>query len=235
MIKRIPILPELIGLFYPRLCLSCRTVLTAQGIDICLDCQLELPRTDQHLYRDNQFTQRFWGRLPLNAGCAMYHFGKGGRVQQMIHRLKYEQRREIGRILGYLYAEDLRRAPWLERIDYIVPVPLHPRKERLRGYNQATCFASGLAEGLAVRMVPHLLRRLQYSDSQTRMGRMERLENVMEAFVLRSKKPEIYSGKHLLLVDDVLTTGATLEACGLQLLQLPDITLSMATIAMARQ
>lgn len=222
---------DFVGLFYPPLCLACGEHLPSSCRLICLDCQLTLPQTEQHLHADNAFTERFWGRVPLRAGAALYYYGKTGRVQQLIFQLKYHDQPEIGYLLGQWYGEMLRESPHFRDLDAVVPVPLHPRKEQQRGYNQSERFAAGLSESLRLPMWPQLLRRRQHADSQTKKGRLDRLTNTMEAFVLH--QADRAAGQHLLLVDDVLTTGATLEACALELLRAADASVSMATIAIA--
>ncbi len=227
----IPFLEAMVGLFYPNLCCACgKNLLLSQQV-LCIDCQYRLPKTQFHHHADNPFAERFWGRLPLHAGASLYFFTKGGRVQRLLHALKYEGRQELGRYLGNMYGAELAQSSLFAGIDLIVPVPLHPRKRRQRGYNQSDCFAEGLSEALGRPWLPNALIRQSFTQTQTRKSRFERLRNVEEAFALQ--QPQALSGKHILLVDDVMTTGATLEACGLLLTGLPDVRLSMATIAIA--
>lgn len=222
---------DFFNLLYPKLCLACGRNLPPTHELICLSCEYQLPQTRQHELKENAFTEIFWGRVPLVAGAAMYYFTKAGRVQRLIHQLKYENKPEIGQALGRLYGQWLRQAEHFQGIDAVVPVPLHPRKQHRRGYNQAAAIGRGLAESL---LLPHYARALErpvYAESQTRKSRQARLENAQTAF--RVRRPELLQGKHVLLVDDVLTTGATLEACASQILELPDTRVSMVTLAMA--
>ena len=230
-----PVLSRLIddftGLFYPNLCLACAERQPPRKALICSTCRLKLPRTDHHEHPENAFTERFWGRAPIHSAAAMFYFVKGGRTQRLLHQLKYGGKPEVGVLLGEWFGRDLRQAPGFQSVQAIVPVPLHPRKERLRGYNQSDAFARGLARTLQVPWYKNGLRRNVFTETQTKKGRLERFGNVEEVF--EPGEPQKLSGKHILLVDDVITTGATLEACTQVLLQLPDVKVSLATIAMA--
>jgi ComF family protein len=197
----------------------------------CIRCKLALPETDFHLLEENGFTDRFWGRLPLEAGVALLYFRKHGLTQKLMHRLKYQGKKEVGVELGRLLGYRLQQSPHFRGIDGIVSVPLHPKKERRRGYNQSDCFARGLSESLGIPHWKGVLIRITDTDSQTRKSRFERLDNMQDAFSIPA--PQRLQGKHILLVDDVLTTGATLEACALKILEIPETRVSMATIAMA--
>jgi ComF family protein len=219
------------NLFYPRLCLACADNQPPRHALLCVACQLQLPRTDYHLYQENTLTERFWGRVPLISGTAMYHFVKGGRAQHLLHQLKYEGKKDIGTLLGQWYGKELINSPWYRSVDAIVPVPLHPRRERQRGYNQSDVFAAGLAQSMHIPWIKTALARKIHTDTQTRKGRLDRFGNVAEVFEVR--RPNLLQDKHLLLVDDVMTTGATLEACANGLLQVPGVTLSIATIGIA--
>ena len=220
---------DLLSLFYPHICAACGRNTPPRGQVVCVSCLYKLPKTNFHLHKENPFTERFWGRLPLEAGAALFFFAKGSRTQQLIHRLKYKNKREIGIQMGKLYGAELRESPLFSRVDVIVPVPLHPKKEWARGYNQSALFAQGLSETLQKPWLHNGLQRKVYADSQTQKSREERLDNISQAFTIGDM--EAIRGKHVLLVDDVLTTGATLEACGLRLLEAADVQLSMATLA----
>ncbi len=163
----------------------------------------------------------------------MYYFAKRSPIQRALFALKYYNQPDIGVRLGRDFGRALCKNPSFQKIDGIVPVPLHPRKERKRGYNQSTMLAEGLAELMGVPVLSDALVREQYTESQTRKKRMERFKNVGEVFAVR--KPAALRNKHLLLIDDVLTTGATLEACGQKLLEIPGVRLSVATIAIAKR
>ena len=230
---RFRVFNDFVALFYPRLCLACEYHIPPRDQVICISCQYQLPKTKFHLERENAFTQRFWGRVPVDAGAALYHFTKSSKTQQLIHQLKYQGKRQVGIQLGQLYGKALKASPYFEKVERIIPVPLHPRKQKIRGFNQSAQFAQGLSESMQIPWSENNLIRTTMSESQTQKSRMDRFANVQAAFQVKNEK-EI-SGKHLLLVDDVMTTGATLEACALQLLKVDGVKVSMATIAIAQQ
>ncbi|MEM1122036.1 MAG: phosphoribosyltransferase family protein [Bacteroidota bacterium] len=224
-------LHNLFDLFFPNLCLACgENPLHGQEI-FCTTCHRSLPVTNMHQMSENRFTDRFFGRIYLQAGAAIYHFHEGSSVQQLIHQLKYYGKARIGIKLGELYGKQLHQSKYFQEIDVIVPVPLHPVKERKRGYNQSDQFALGLSNAMQKPWLKHGLKRTKYGKSQTRKNQLERYENVMTSFAVEQSEKLV--GKHILLVDDVLTTGATMEACASQLLTIPDTKISMATIAIA--
>lgn len=224
-------LNHLTALLYPNLCLACSENLPTRHEIICLSCQLHLPKTNFHLQKENPFMDRFWGKIALESGASLYHFVKGGRVQELLHQLKYEGKRKIGLQLGEWYGRQLLESPLFNTVDFIVPVPLHPRKERLRGYNQSDLFAQGLSETMQKPWLKDGLLRNTFTESQTQKSRAERVENVKTVFEVGNAKK--IAGKHILLVDDVMTTGATLEVCGSKILDVSGTKLSMVTIAMA--
>lgn len=221
---------DLLGLFYPKLCYACGCRLSLKSEPICLDCAYRLPKTNFHFHKENPFTERLWGRVDVQAAAACFHFVKSGRVQRLLHQLKYGGQWQVGLYLGQNYGEALKSSQLFQRIDKIVPVPLHPRRQHQRGYNQSAAFARGLSESMNVPWEEALERRV-HTNTQTRKSRMGRFGNVEGAFRLRPGSP--IDGQHILLVDDVVTTGATLEACAHTLLQAAGSRLSMATIAIA--
>ncbi len=219
--------------FYPRLCLACGSNLPPFRAQICIYCKYYLPETEFHLDLENAFTERFWGRVKIEGGAALYYFLKGGRTQKLIHALKYKNKKEVGIQLGRRYGKDLLVGKGFENIDLILPVPLHLKKEYKRGYNQSDMFAIGLSEKMDIPWRKNVLVRTKHTPTQTRKTRMERLANVREAFLV--SQPEQLQGKHVLIVDDVLTTGATLEACAEKVLAVPGTKVSLATIAFANR
>ena len=223
---------HLLGLVYPNLCFSCLKNLTIGQAPICLVCQHQLTTTDQYQYKENAFTERFWGRIDLHTGSSYYKYSKSGKVRKLIHELKYNNKPQIGRYIGEQFGKQLAKAPLYKDLEVIIPVPLHPKKQHQRGYNQSYLFATGLSEAMQLPIDQGSLKRKVYTDSQTTKSRLERFTNVSSAFYLEKRRNLV--NKNVLLVDDVMTTGATLEACGQLLLQEGKIeSLYMATIAFA--
>jgi len=229
--KEIPYLSDFFSIFFPQLCLICQNKKTISNQCFCLSCQQKLPFTDFHLLEENEFLDRFWGRVPIVSGAALFFLFKNGPIEELIYRLKYGDRPSIGVQLGRLYGQSLKKYAQFSTVDLIVPVPLHPIRFRKRGYNQSTQFAIGLAEALMIPYNDRALERILPTTTQTKKTRLERFENVLPAFRV-SDFPTL-KNKHILLVDDVLTTGATLEACAIRLLEVEGVKISMATIAVA--
>jgi ComF family protein len=220
---------DLISLFYPQVCLACGNALFRQEETICTYCLFHLPKTNFHNEADNPVSRIFWGRIPIVSAAAYYHFGKGGKVQHLVHQLKYKGHREVGVYIGKLYGLDLLESHLFDGIDIVIPVPLHPSKLKRRGYNQSEMFASGLSASMPALLDVHSLYRTFASETQTRKTRFSRWENVKEIFAVRDQ--ENLRGKHILLVDDVITTGATIEACASMLLKVPEVKVSVAALA----
>jgi len=222
---------DLFSLFFPNLCLGCGQPLVRGEVAVCSICHFHLPKTYFHNDPDNTLNRVFWGRVNLEAVAAYVYFQKGSTVQHLLHQLKYKGKQEIGFHIGKWYGQDLRYAPVFRDVELIVPVPLHPNKLRKRGYNQSRMFAEGLVSVMQARLEDKSLYRKVDSKTQTRKARYNRWENVESIFAVRN--PENLRGRHILLVDDVITTGATLEACAQALLQVPGVKVSVATIAYA--
>lgn len=222
----------LLGLVYPRLCLNCRQSITRdQKPQLCSPCQSDLALTEHWLMPENDLTDRLVGRLPLVFGAALLSFSTGTVCQQLIHALKYYHRPEIGVQLGEQLGGLIKEHPLLRDLDGIVPVPIHPERRHTRGYNQAEEIGKGIATVLGKKQYPDALRRTSFKGSQTKKNRYERVDNTRESFAAHKGD---FTGKHLLLVDDVMTTGATLDFCGNLLLERhPGLRISVATLAIA--
>lgn len=221
----------LLNFFYPRLCHVCGELLVGGENLFCMGCLYHLPRTGYHKNRDNPVAELFWGRVRVVAATAFFLYEKGSVYQDLIHKMKYKGYREIGTVLGMYLGADLKESDGFSSVDCIIPVPLHPKKERKRGYNQSEWIARGIAKSMGKPMQVGNLVRISESSTQTRKSRIERWENVQRIFAVRY--PERIAGKHVLLVDDVVTTGATLEACSSVLLETEGVRVSIATLAVA--
>lgn len=224
---------DFIGLVYPKLCVVCNGHLLKTEQGFCFTCEQELPRTYDELNpAQNPAARVFWGRFPIEAAASCFVFTGQGKVQELIHNLKYNGRKDAGVAAGNYFGNVLRTISPFLTADLILPVPLHEDKMHLRGYNQAACFAQGLSEAMNVPYSEKVLLRLKATSSQTRKSREERWENVGEVFAVSSRKK--LEGKHVIIVDDVITTGATIEACVLPLLDIKEIRISIVSIAAAR-
>ena len=222
---------SLINLLFPRVCAACGTLLLESEDTVCTTCRFLLPKTGYENNPDNPLAQIFYGQMPFNAVTAEFFFSKTGKVQHLIHGLKYHHCRENGIFLGQEIGKSLLKAPDYQGIDFIIPIPLHPKKEKLRGYNQSHVIAEGIHEITNIPIAEKSLVRSVFTDTQTKKSREERYQNVKDIFEL--KKPEKLHGKHVLLVDDVLTTGATIMSAGKALLHAEGIKISVATVACA--
>lgn len=218
-------------LLFPRLCVVCGDKLIEQEQWICLHCLHHIPRTNFHLEPENRVAQLFYGRVKLEQATSFFYFSKGSPYQALLHNLKYKGMKELGQEIGKQFAIDLLQSPAFSSVDVICPVPLHPLKEKKRGYNQSWWIASGIAAQMQKELSSENLKRVTATETQTRKNRFERWQNVEGIFELT--RPEEFSGKHILLVDDVVTTGSTLEACAHAILSKTNARVSIATLATA--
>lgn len=224
---------DFVGLVYPDVCYACGGRLIKTENVICLECLHALPLTYFHKDHTNPVSQRFAGRIPFEEAAAIYFFAKRGRLQKLIHLLKYKSKYEVGLRLG----QEVGRVLWQEtrwkNVDYIVPIPLHVKKIKTRGYNQAMAIAEGISDKTNVPVLRNAVGRKIHNISQTKTASVQgRWENVKDIFEVRNIKG--LAGKHLLIVDDVITTGATMEACAMHLNKsIPDIKISFLAVASA--
>ena len=224
---------DFLSLFFPRLCIGCGGHLVRGEKVLCTECLLSMARTDFHLRRDNALEQAFWGRCMIERAAAFSVYNRGSRIRKLVHALKYRGRKEIGKMLGELYGATLAENGFMNGIDIIVPVPLHPARQKKRGYNQSEYIAAGLSEATRVTAKNNIIRRVEQTDSQTRRGRYERWENVKGLFFVPD--PQEITGRHILVVDDVITTGSTMEACVNALHEAGDVKVSIVALAAAQK
>jgi len=202
---------DFFNLIFPKLCNACSEPLLKGEKVVCTKCLTTLPKTNFHLDNQNSVFKVFWGRTDIKMAASFYYFSKKGKVQQLLHGLKYKGAKEIGQFIGKIYGFELKQSPYFKKIDFIIPVPLHPKKFKKRGYNQSEYFAQGLSNTMNISVNTNCLIRNMNSETQTKKSRYNRWENVGEIFEIKDE--QTIKNKSVLLVDDVITTGATIEAC----------------------
>lgn len=220
----------LFHLFFPHTCVGCGSDVIDTDRFICLQCVNDLPHTNFAMHSNNPVEKKFWGRIPVASAMSEFYFSKTSVIQNLIHEFKYKGNKKIGHYLGNMIGKSLinsNRFP----IDAIIPLPLFEKKEKKRGYNQAEILCYGISEELNIPVIKNNVIRMIHTETQTKKGRLERWTNVEKVFFV--KHPESLENKHLLLVDDVITTGSTLEACGSKILKVKNVKLSIATLAIA--
>jgi ComF family protein len=223
---------DFIHLIYPNNCLLCGESLVKTESQLCLFCLFSLPKTNYHLQKDNPIEKRFWGKVNIEHASSFFYFQKGSSVQKLLHELKYHGNKEIGELLGAHLGMELLQSPFYKDIDLIVPVPLHKNRYQKRGYNQSECIAKGISSVLKKPVDTQTLIRVVETSTQTKKGVFERWENTNGIFALVDN--HAFKSKHILLVDDVLTTGSTLEACAKTLIEGENsVRVSIVTLAVA--
>ncbi len=222
---------SLLHVVFPHVCDGCGSDLLNLESNLCIRCLASLPETNFEMHSGNPVEKDFWGRLPLVGASAHLYFTKESLVQHLMHQLKYRGNNQIGLQLGRIMGNALNTSNRFNDIDALIPLPLFPSREKKRGYNQAKVLCDGMAEVLSLPVLAGVITRPQHTETQTKKGRIERWKNIEGIFCLID--PAAIRNKHLLLVDDVITTGATLEACGNELLTVENIRLSVATLCVA--
>ncbi len=222
-------LKNLLKLIFPSLCFGCNELLLLNEEIICSSCRHDLPLTHHHLNQNNDTTKKFYGIINIEFGASMLYFHKKGIVQKLIHNLKYKGREEIGELLGEWYGKEIKNHELIKSIDFIIPVPLHSKRLKERGYNQVDRFCNALSKETDIPYKKELLIRTKYNKTQTKKSKNERQDNVQNIFDVVFNENDY--GKHFLLVDDVITSGATLELCAKALLKIPNSKVSIITIA----
>lgn len=222
---------DLWKLFFPQCCLVCGKTLLEGEEYLCFHCLSNMPRTHLYLHKDNEMEKELWGKFPIERASAYLYYSKGGDVKKLLTDLKYRGNADLGCFLGRCMTREMLSSGFFQGVDGIIPVPLHPRKQKIRGYNQSIMLANGISSVTNIPVWNDLLVRTQYTQTQTRKGSYERWLNVKDMFECTS--PDRLIGKHVLLVDDVFTTGATLVACADAFRQIPDLRFSVLTLALA--
>ena len=222
---------DLWKLFFPQCCLICGKTLLEGEEYLCFQCLSNIPRTHLYLRKDNEMEKELWGKFPIERASAYLYYSKGGDVKKLLTDLKYRGNADLGSFLGRCMTREMLSSGFFQGVDGIIPVPLHPRKQKIRGYNQSVMLANGISSVTNIPVWTDLLVRTQYTQTQTRKGSYERWLNVKDMFECTS--PERLRDKHVLLVDDVFTTGATLVACADAFRQIPGLRFSVLTLAIA--
>ncbi len=218
----------LLHLIYPRTCVACGNVLLNNEKVLCLSCYVELPRTKFHNNTENEVARIFWGRVLLRNATSFIFFNKDSNYRKILHELKYKDQRQVGLEMGRLFGLELRDTPF-SYADMIIPVPLHPAKQRKRGYNQSELIAEGVSQVLHIPVRNNLITRKMKTATQTRKNRFDRWLNVKDTFQVQDIAA--LNNRHILLVDDVITTGATIEACANSIMATCQVSLSVISLA----
>ena len=222
---------DLLSLLFPRICYACGNHLMRNEKLICMECYVQIPRTSYHLEDDNPVARIFWGRCRVERAAAFSFYNRESRIRRLIHNLKYKGVQDIGPELGKMYGRVLMNSGFTKDIDLIIPVPLHPSKERIRGFNQSYLISLGISQVTGITVDSTSLRRVSSTSTQTKKSRYERWKNVEGTFVVEDSRSVM--GKHILLVDDVITTGSTMESCVNELLKTEGVKVSVAALAVS--
>jgi competence protein ComFC len=226
------LLMDFLSLVYPNICQVCGKSLFKHEYILCMKCRHHLPYARFSGDPRNPAAQVFWGRIPAKMVITGFLYNKGNAIQQLIHKFKYRGLKDVGLFLGEELGNEIIKCPGHEDISMIIPVPLHPRKQKKRGFNQSEIIARGIASKINADVQPSVLYRKSFSGTQTRKSKYERWENVESIFAI--KNYDLIKNKHILLVDDVITTGATIEACAQVLLRVEGVSVSVVAVAFTR-
>ena len=220
-------------MLFPHVCTGCGNDIISSKNILCLSCLHSMPETQFQFFQSNPVEKSFWGRLSIQAVTAQYYFTKESLMQILLHELKYKGNRELGIYLGRLMGEQIIQSERFTGIEALIPLPLFPSRERKRGYNQSELLCRGMSEIMMIPVIKDAVIRNKFTDSQTKKGRIERWKNMEGKFEIMNAAS--ICNRHVMLVDDVITTGATMEACGTELLNIQGLSLSLASLCYASQ
>lgn len=230
MIQLKEIKDSFLHLLFPHVCTGCGSDVLNEETVLCMRCVDAMPESNFEMHPGNPVEKTFWGRLPLVGATAQFYFTKESLIQHLMHQFKYKRNKDLGLQLGRMMGEQILKSGRFT-VDALIPLPLFPAKEKRRGYNQATVLCQGMAESMNIPVLDNAIIRPQHTETQTKKGRIERWRNMEGKFILVN--PDAIRNKHLMLVDDVVTTGATFEACGNELLKAENVRLSLASLCVA--
>ena len=220
---------NIFNLFYPEVCVCCENHLTENEHLVCLECRFDFPMTNFTSENENEVEKVFYGRIPIEQATSLFYFLKKGKVQTLIHQLKYRRQQQVGTFVGNWLGDEILESDRFKHLDAIIPVPLHKNKLKKRGYNQVTTFGKSLSKKLNIPYIEDILVRTSFTKTQTKKIRIDRWKNVQEIF--ENTNPKALENKHILLIDDIITTGATLEACYSVLKKSKNLKISIACMA----
>jgi len=222
-------LKDIFNIFFPEVCLCCHEQLSSNEFTVCLTCRHDLPLTNFSFEAENLVEKSFYGRIPIENATALFYFFKKGKIQQLIHELKYNKQQQVGNFIGNWLGDEIVESNRFKDIDYIIPVPLHRKKLKSRGYNQVSTFGKSLAKKLNTTYNSTFLLKITSTKTQTKKLRLDRWKNVQELFFVQNNVD--LKNKHILLIDDIITTGATLEACCKAFNKIEGLKISIACMA----
>ncbi len=227
------LLDDIKDFFFPRQCICCGKILASEEDGVCLDCLSGLPYTGLLNSKGNEIERMFWGIFPIERAASLFYYSKGGSMAGVLHGMKYYKRKKLCRTMGRIMAVEMIDSGFFNGIDYVLPIPLHKERLKKRGYNQSEQLAVGISDITGIPLAAEAVIRTHNNATQTRKSGFERLSNVEGLFALTANSACL-EGKHVLVIDDVLTTGATISSCIDVLKDVKRIRISVVTLAWAK-
>lgn len=217
---------------YPELCLCCKQAIKPKDLGLCLQCEYDLPLYEDDIVEHNNLNKTFWGRVPTQRVYSFLLMKSKNNAQSLIHALKYKSKKNVALKLGRKLGRNILDSPYYKKPDILIPIPLHPKKQKIRGYNQAELIADAVSEELLVPVRTDIVKRLKHQSTQTKKDREERWKNVDSIFAITTHEHSL-NNQHIMIIDDVITTGATIDACAQAFREINGIRISAASLAYA--